>query len=380
MKYPLRLFSFHDIHLGHHRTLASHIIQKLTRVMTTKQLAGVDVLFIAGDLFDRVLLYSDETIYEIQLFFIHFLEVVNQTNTIVRIVEGTPSHDGKQAIHLEQLAKRLYPHLDLKYYQDMEIEYIEKIDAHILYVPDEWAARDVMYATAIRLLDEHQLDKVDFIVGHNQFSYQFPEHLRGRVTTLNEEDWNNIVSHNAFFGHIHRRSSYKNIEIAGSFDRLAHGEEDPKGYLECLYLSPTEKKITFHHNEEAEIYKTIELEEDFSMGNEEYLKRLFDILDQLKRDRFNLRFMYNFEEQHQDVEKLCKFMQPKYPFAQFTMKFKATHTSDDKKEEVLPDDETYECIDINKTNIVRLVSDILPHTEDKEKILALLETYVDKAG
>ena len=57
-------------------------------------------------------------------------------NIILRILEGTPSHDWKQSklfIHLNDLTKA---GTDVKYIDSLSIEYIDKFGINVLY-PDE---------------------------------------------------------------------------------------------------------------------------------------------------------------------------------------------------------------------------------------------------
>ena len=68
-----------------------------------------------------------------------------------------------------------------------------------------------------------------------------------------------MVRYNAFFGHVHKRSTYKKIEVAGSFDRLAHGEEEPKGFLDVTYYSEDNRVVKFVENKDAEVYTSITL-------------------------------------------------------------------------------------------------------------------------
>lgn len=377
MKYPHRNLSFHDIHTLHHITTADEIMERLLSAFDKEKLVGVDIIYFPGDFFDRVVLFSDPRLINIFFTMAEIFRRCEELNITFRVLEGTPSHDGKQGYKLAQLAQQTAPKLDFRYVTDMEIEYIDKFDMTVMYVPDEWASREQMYLTARKLLADNNLEQVDFIIGHNQFSYQFTPNLRGRISTLDEEAWNDMVRHTAYFGHIHRRSTYKKIEVAGSFDRIAHGEEDPKGYLEGRYYNDNDREIIFHENKEAAIFKTITLDSQFSIEDKSALEDILKQCAVFNRDRFNVRFSYDFIDTSEQVKQLIRECSLVYPLARFTELSKANSKRIDEPEYV--SDETYDYIDITPSNVVRLVSELIPDMkQSKDDILSLLSDYVSK--
>lgn len=370
MRFPHRNLSIHDVHLGADRTPTSHITKNLYEVINKDVLKDIDILYLPGDWLDKVLLYDDSDIADISLMNLHVLETCATTGTAIRLLKGTPSHDGNQLTRFEELAKNLFPHVDFRYIPDMIIEYIERFDIHVMYVPDEWASRDAMYLEARRLLEEHQLTQVDFIIGHNQFYYQFPEHLRARVSALKEDDWNDMVRYTAYFGHVHTRSTYKKIEVAGSFDRLNHGEERPKGYLIGEYRSEEEWTVTFKANKNAAIYHTLEIKDTEGISDVELYEEVSKQIDQLKNDWINIRFAYYQEDF--PIGAFVKQMQLAFPHIRFaTPIYKGEEQTQSKL--VLPDESHYEVIELNRDNILRHVEEYLQETDmDAQPILNLL--------
>ena len=60
-----------------------------------------------------------------------------------------------------------------------------------------------------------------------------------------------------FIGHVHKSSQYGRIIAQGSFDRLSHGEEDPKGHMRATRKTDGTHDIVFIENKKAKKYITI---------------------------------------------------------------------------------------------------------------------------
>ena len=89
------------------------------------------------------------------------------------------------------------------------------------------------------------LTKVDYAVMHGQFDYQLPKHITG-MPRHDSQKYLDIVKHYIFIGHIHTHSVYDRIIAQGSFDRLTHGQEEPKGYV--VSIVDDEEKISSLRN------------------------------------------------------------------------------------------------------------------------------------
>lgn len=377
MLFPHRNLSINDLHLGHDRTPASHILNNLLAYLNTDLLKKINITYLTGDLFDYVLSNGHEDVSCIELGVLALAERHLLSGTSLRLLRGTLSHDGTQPQNIANLIERVYPDLDFKYIDDMLIEYIEKYDIHVMYVPDEWSTREKIYLRARELLAEHQLDKVDFIIGHNQFGYQYLPHIRPKISTLNEEDWCDMVRYHCYFGHIHRRSQYKNIEIAGSFDRLAHGEEHPKGFIEGVYDNEEEYSVIFHENERAACYKTIRLPDNAEIGDIDFLRWCIDITKQ-PDSTAPISIRYSYADSQFPVKTLIDEMKKVYPYRYTAI---CEETKSEEKEIVpIVDDTQYTALEINRDNILRIAEDELGDREDKEAILKLLAEYVKQVS
>jgi hypothetical protein len=266
----LRLACVSDIHLGHRRNNTKDIIHALNKAFPDNaETAALDLIVLAGDVFDRLLDVPDSDVAHIDLWITRLLRLCNKHSICLRILEGTPSHDWKQSVMFDTKRQALeLPNLDMRYVKDLSIEYIEKLGINVLYVPDEWnASTDKVFEEVQELLTARDLEQVDYAFMHGQFEYQLPP-AATKAPRHDSFKYLAIVKHLIFIGHVHIYSNYERIYAQGSFDRLAHGEEAPKGHLRAEIEDDGTYRVKFVENKLARKYLNIkcygmELEEIF---------------------------------------------------------------------------------------------------------------------
>jgi hypothetical protein len=253
----LYVASVGDVHLGHPNTPTAKIIEGLKAAFPDTEETGLlDIIFFEGDLFDRQIQTSDPTIDEIQYWMRGFLKMCEKRNISVRVLEGTPSHDWTQPRLFLTVAALTGVEVDLVYINDVRIER-HPLGCTILYVPDEWKPdTNDTYLEVCDKLREQGLDQVDLAIMHGAFEYQLPELARAPVH--NARSYLDLVRHYVFIGHIHKHTTYQRILAAGSFDRLAHGEEDPKGHFRVKIDQRHGDEIVFVENKLAQTYLTVD--------------------------------------------------------------------------------------------------------------------------
>ncbi|MBE0438169.1 MAG: metallophosphoesterase [Gammaproteobacteria bacterium] len=258
----IKVISIGDIHLGHRKTPARNTLKFLEEVFPNRaKMEDVDLIFITGDVFDRLLSYPDDNVFEIELWINKFLRICKKYDVVVRMVEGTPSHDWKQSKSFMKINEMMDIGADIKYFEALDIEHNEKFGIDILYIPDEWRPEcDDTWLDVQKLMARKGLDKVDFINMHGAFSYQLPEFLSS--STHDPERYLSITRYFIYVGHIHKHTVNDRIIAAGSTDRLAHNEEEDKGYVETIVDPKGQHKITFIPNEMAIVYKTLACVDD----------------------------------------------------------------------------------------------------------------------
>jgi hypothetical protein len=246
-----------DIHLGHRKNPTVEIIANLDLFINQYAKDDLDIIFLAGDVFDRLMEFPSPEISEILLWFQRLMYFCAKNNIILRLLEGTPSHDWKQSKPATNVIRANLP-LNVKYIDTLYIEHLEELDLQVLYVPDEWTADPAdTYQQVLQLLKDNNLHQVDIAIMHGCFNYQLPSMIK--APKHNEADYLDIVKYYINIGHIHTFSVYERIIAQGSFDRLAHGEEEPKGavYVSLFKAKPAE--FYFIENKKAKIFKTLDI-------------------------------------------------------------------------------------------------------------------------
>ena len=261
-KPQLNIAFISDIHLGHNKVPAKHTIASLEAAFpNTKETAELDILFIGGDLFDHLLALNDPCVYDIMVWMSNLLTVCKVNNVKLRILEGTPSHDRKQNTHLTNINEYSGIGADCKYMDTVCVEYIKDHDIHVLYVPDEWRHdNDDTWKDVCRVLQQNNIEKVDYAIMHGMFEHQLPAHLN--LPHHRSSRYLEVVRKYIFIGHVHNPSVFDRIYAPGSFDRIRHGEPEDKGFLKAYIKDPVSNEndeIRFITNKQATSFITVDL-------------------------------------------------------------------------------------------------------------------------
>lgn len=354
-----------DIHLGHIKTPTSHIINSFKSCILNEKNKDIDVLFIAGDLFDRLLDLNTKEVHYIIEFFNFMLSYCYENNILLRVLEGTPGHDWQQSSILLKLNEIRVNKCNLKYHKVLDIEYISEFNKYVLYIPDEWVNDHTELEKQIaNKLKEHSITQVDVAILHGQFKYQ----LAGKKYTgfyFQEEYFLSLVKGFIHIGHYHVHSTFDRILATGSLERLAHGEEQPKGYILV-----NGNKYTFIENKNAYKYVTISVNKNTS-------------LEKLDRQIYSypaksyIRLLLN-----KDHEFNIKFNEIKARYADYNLKkLVKDDISDDKSISYIINDTSIEMNDFERVNtdIYTLLVDSIRSkytlSSDEDKLML---SYLDK--
>lgn len=260
----LRYIVLSDIHLGHRNNKTQNIIEHLDLFFDhyKPRTDGLNMIIIAGDLFDTLLDMSGPQVHEILVWISRLMRYCAFNKIKLRILEGTPSHDWMQSEMFETVdAISRYEQLDYKYVKSLSIEVIEDYNLSILYVPDEWHPDTAVTLKEVKgLLNQYKLSQVDIAIMHGQFTYQLPA-AAIKAPRHDEASYLSLVKHFINIGHVHQFSTYERILAQGSFDRLCHGDEIPKGALYMVIRPDQHDEYFFLENKAAMIFKTISLPE-----------------------------------------------------------------------------------------------------------------------
>lgn len=364
--------SISDIHLAHPRTDTYHIIANLRQAFPDNEETGkLDILFFAGDVFDRLMNLPQDEVDAIQEWIADLLRICAKYNIIVRVLEGTPSHDWRQSKQFVNVNNTLDKPADLKYVDILSIETIKELnDLTVLYVPDEWNAdAGVTWKQVMELMAIHGLDKVDVACMHGSFDYQLPIQS---VKNHDSQRYMSIVRHYIVIGHVHIRTELGGKILAqGSFDRLSHGEEAAKGHYRAI-ISPDGNRHWFVENVGARIYKTLDCR---TLSVEQTLELLAEFEHLPDKSNFRLLITRGGTVQH-GIKDLRK------RFPQFKITTHMDEVKTQEKQTLIQDDApTVKPITVTSTNIKHLVTDRLKRQGIEEsdpqtqRILKVLDKY-----
>lgn len=258
-----------DVHLGHRKTSAKFILKNLCDLFQDfsprSRFRNVKIIFVAGDLFDRLLDHTGSDYVEILVFIARLFHFAKDNGIKIRFMEGTPSHDWKQYKLLRPMSSLVKEGLDFRYVDSLEIEYMPDLDINVLYVPDEWRGTSEQTLSEVKsLLKAKGLDKVTIAIMHGMFHYQvqgIPLKDSILASVHSEQEYLSIVDRYINIGHVHVFSFFMRIVCQGSTDRISHGEESPKGIvLMSIHEDRTKDSYTFIENKGAKIYKSINID------------------------------------------------------------------------------------------------------------------------
>lgn len=258
-KSSIRMATVSDIHLGHPTTPAWMIVENFDRAFfQDPQNQHLDILYFAGDIFDRLLYLSQDDVLVIDRWIKQVLRYCEIHGIIFRVLEGTPSHDRNQSKRFDLMRSLLGIDINYNYIQTISIEYIEALDIHVLYVPDQPSiSPDTVLATVDELMIARGLTQVDYAIMHGHFKHQLPAAVKHPAHMA--EAYLKRVKYLIFVGHEHTSSVYERIIAEGSFDRLRQGQEEAKGYYRATVELDGTYTATFVENTQAKIYKTLDL-------------------------------------------------------------------------------------------------------------------------
>jgi hypothetical protein len=251
-----------DIHLGNNLNSAEEIVANLKKyfVKYNKLIKQVQIIFLAGDIYDKLLVNGSRP-FIVSLEWLTWLAMYCKEHNIkLRALEGTPSHDWRQAKVLNTALTELKIEVDFKYIDTLAIEYMAEYDINILYIPDEYKHNaSETFEEVQELMKTHGLSQVDLIIMHGQFHYQLP--MIVLESSHNEEDYISICKHYICIGHIHTHSVNGKILAQGSFDRISHNEEEPKGALLISIKEHADDSFMFLVNENAKEFITYDYQD-----------------------------------------------------------------------------------------------------------------------
>lgn len=253
---PFRAIAISDLHVGSPRLDPFRFKDNIERYVVSEILLGnLSHVFIAGDFFD-LLVNMNSSASMVAMSVISMLKEACFLKGIkLRVLRGTFTHDRNQPKHFLVTSPEYND--CVKLYDSMSVEYDEDTGMYFLYIPDNMAVDDI-YESVEKMLKDHKIDKVDVVIHHGYFKHLLPPGIPEPNGTLDYEKFKKFYKGCVLNGHVHTTSIWNNILSIGSFDRLAYGEEEAKGFY-IVSREDNAYKYHFVENKSATPFWTISL-------------------------------------------------------------------------------------------------------------------------
>lgn len=339
---------FGDVHMCHPQTRTEKIFEEIKECLPYNESSStIDILIIEGDYWHRLMPNNHPDVYTTKASISYILRWCKDFDVHLLLLDGTPSHDANQMQWFTHINKESNINAKVRFFDKVTIDYLAELDMHFLYVPDRpRETPENIWESVQKELENNNIEKVDVSVMHGCFQYQIPQIASDHKHV--EENYLSMTTGPIFIGHVHTFSTYERIIACGSFSRLGHGEEEPKGYVECLIQPNGEFKAKFIENKKATIYKTLDLTD---IPYEESIELAKKTAESLPLDS-KLRLVIDAKHPLA-ADKVFFTLKADYAHIQWTIKVNQDESVVAKKD--IDDDIDYVPLVIDRENIVQLI-------------------------
>jgi DNA repair exonuclease SbcCD nuclease subunit len=300
-----------DLHLGHQRVPSADTVNDIRKYLFPQLANNADILLIVGDIFDgKVSLNHPDASIIVDLF-ADLLKICFEYDIIIRIIRGTYSHDNHQLDIFNKIYDKLGIPVDYRVVEEISIEYIERYDIRFLYMPDNlpYSSKADVFDHIKTLFCANNIEDVDYVLLHGEFDHVNFGHTN--INAYNCKDFDNICNALVLAGHIHKPHRHRQVIYAGSFNRLAHNEEEAKGFWKIKGTS-----AEFIENKDSTKFITVDYNDESNL--ETLLNRHKDLIDHLPSVRKSfIRVLITDTHLKQAI---IKYHQANYPNVKLTFK------------------------------------------------------------
>ena len=309
----LKMVAVSDIHFGNPKIDPNSLLLKLRKYLYP-ELKDAHLLFVAGDLYDQLLTVNSKTYNAVSDFIKDIFTISDLTGMQVRILHGTFTHDRDQLSVLSKLATdktryKIINHIDCEEITDFRCNQdTVNLALRVGYIPDNLSykhSEDVIEHLK-KIMTCLGWRKLDLLVGHGTFEHVIRPDSGHRPPCLFRQDqFKDLVQGPIVMGHIHTPSRNHNVYYCGSFERLAHGEEEKKGFYVFTLDQKQEEgwRSRFVVDELATPFVTIKPEgADIPVIIQDFARQ---VDEKLPNGRGFVRVMHNLPEVRTQLHKYC---------------------------------------------------------------------------
>lgn len=262
----IKIVAIGDLHFGNPR-INSEIMYNHLKSYLYPELEDAQVLLITGDTYDQLTTVTSSANRYALKFIKDIFLISAATGLQVRILHGTYSHDRDQISIFENLKVK---HAKYKIINELSGDVLSDFNngateqLKILYIPDnlQFKTSEEVVTQIKKLYQCYHWKTADLVLGHGTFMHALPvssEHAPACTYTI--EQFKPLVSTDGIviMGHIHTPSHRANVYYCGSFERMAHNEEEAKGFYTFTrdFGQSSTWEAKFIKNSDTTLFKTI---------------------------------------------------------------------------------------------------------------------------
>jgi hypothetical protein len=299
---------------------------KLTRVVFP-YLKDIDLLVLAGDMTDTELSLASLEAQHVIEFFIRLYQECEKNDVDICLLRGTVSHDRDHLRILKSLHATYKFKNKLHYHETIGLTEITHLGLKIGFLPDNLPYKTSNEAIAVlkELMHKKGWDMLDYVVFHGYAKHVLPTGMDHADTIFDIEQFD-FVKRAVMAGHVHTPSlkSHRfsndhelHFFYNSSFERLAHGEEEDKGFM-LVTEDGDDTEFKFVKNPYATGFFTFDL---YAYDKSEDIFRIFEE----KMSKINTSLPVHVRVLHPQSEirsSLARHVLKTYPHVKFTSKSK----------------------------------------------------------
>lgn len=304
---PVTFVDVSDIHWGNNRLSPQKMLDN-QRTYLYPYIKKSKLVFINGDYFDAAIGLIERSAHFLIIGIVEILALCHENNIPLRIVQGTWTHDRTQHQIFEAEYEAHKFTNDLKVIRSVQLEYIKEYDLRVLYIPDDmpFASSDELMANVAKQMADIGWDYVDYAFVHGTFDFALAQVVK--IPIVFRRDQFSFVKFKVLIGHIHTPYAKGKFVHSGSFDRMCHGEEEPKGFL---FIENDGKKdtTTFIENKGASLFRTFDYTNCPPDTNiEDVFNRDLDSIPHGENEKIFVRVIHPSKEVRIGLGKSCSRM------------------------------------------------------------------------
>lgn len=290
-------------------------------------LSDTDIFFINGDFYDTLVIFDNHGFDPIYDTILRLFQLCDQHKVALRILQGTWTHDRNQCKRFEAFYRNSGYSFDFRFVDGIQLEeiYVRHRDLRFLYVQDDlpFKTSDLVVEAIKDKMVDVGWDHVDYACMHGFFDFTFPHNVsQDNVVVFRKEQFP-FVKKLIDVGHVHQHRIQDNVISNGSFDRLNHADEDPKGLIR-VFDYPDYYTAQFIENKQAAVYNTLVITKTDT--TESIVSKINQhVASLITTRRISLRFIIETAEHREAIK---TFMKETYP--DVYLKFKKAGEAEEK--------------------------------------------------